>query len=124
MEKIITWVADDGTEFETEEECINYENRYKTLEEKVVFISDGKIMKNIILYQKLRDCDVIIVPDAESAKLLHKAFCDESFESPFYDNDDYRSGIFEYNNGWVNIDEELVILQEKKNKILEILKEE
>lgn len=123
MKEIKYYIADDGKEFDTKEECIEYENRYKTLEEKVVFISDGKIMKNITLYQKLRDCDVIIVPDAKSSKLLHKAFCDEGFESPFYDNDYYR-GIFEYNNGWVNIDEELIILQEKKNKILEILKEE
>lgn len=126
MKKLITWIANDGARFETEEDCIKYENRYKKLEGKVVFIANDEIMKDEQLYDKLHECEFVVIRDIEGAKLLNEAFRAEWIESPFHCDSDCRTGIFEYDeNGiWKCIDEELVILQKKKNKILELLKEE
>lgn len=126
MKKLITWIADDGTKFETEEDCVKYENRYNALEEKVMFIADGKIMKDEPINDKLNECDFVVIRDIESATLLHQAYQDNCLNSPFYDCD-YQTGIFEYDcqyGLWRCIDVEITKLREKKDKILELLKEE
>lgn len=127
MKKLVTWIADDGTKFETEEDCVKYENQHKILEEKVVFIADGRIMTNKGLNWKLNECDFIVVRDIEGAKLLHQAFSDRCVCSPFYYDSVYKTGIFEYNDQyerWICVDTEITKLQDKKNKILELLEEE
>lgn len=126
MKKLITWLAEDGTQFGTEEQCIKYENQSKELEEKVIFIADGEIMKNESLDYKLRECEFVVIRDIRGAKLLNDALREDWLDSPFHYEYEYRTGIFEYNEDgiWKCIDEELATLQEKKNKILELLREE
>lgn len=63
MKKVITWVADDGEEFATEEQCYAYEHRFDGALDSVIFLDDEfnvipwdleKIYDNFI-YLAIRD---------------------------------------------------------------------
>lgn len=38
MKKITYWEADDGKRFESEDECLTYENRFAKLDKHIAFL--------------------------------------------------------------------------------------
>lgn len=52
MRKEITYIADDGTVFETEEDCQNYECSFEDYKHNIVFIrKDGRLLSPDDIYQ-------------------------------------------------------------------------
>lgn len=40
MKKVVTWIAEDETEFETEQECWEYEHRFDGIKDSAIFLDD------------------------------------------------------------------------------------
>ena len=120
MKKVEKWIADDGKEFETEQECYAYENMYNTIYENAVFLDDNF---NIIkvnddnFYRTLCNCYALYVPNEEIAEKLHLAFAEDGIESPFGSHRPYGKGLFYYEDIWRSIDEELEDIKQLHSKL-------
>lgn len=76
MKKVVTWVAEDETEFDTEEECYAYEHRYDGVMDAAVFLDDEF---NVIEqdFEQIYDRFVyIVIKDKEKAPGLFDALHD------------------------------------------------
>ena len=115
----ITYIADDGTEFDTEEECRAYENEFNDLLASVEFFDE-----NFILIRKVEDVEsdvtFMYIRDAKKAKKLFPRLCDYiSFESPDYVA--YETGDTLWFNDvgcWVNVDAEIKRLNTIRRTII------
>lgn len=70
MKKVVTWIADDGEEFDTEEQCLAYEHRFDDALDAALFLDDDF---NVIPFNLERVYDsfqYIVIKDAEKARDL------------------------------------------------------
>lgn len=130
MKEKTTYIANDGTEFETKEECEYYENRYKALLDnpEIIFFN-----KNL---EPLAKCNItddytwrtlflescyINIPSVECFDLLVKAYKEFLVEEKFTDEtpiDNSKIGLWRYNNldeYWEN----LIEIKARTDKIIE-----
>ena len=86
MKEIRYWVADDGTKFDEEWDCIQYERKKKLEEFKDDFILYDSHM-DIIPFEKAncRNISIIVIKSFTVAEYIGKWFDDEDYCSPFYD---------------------------------------
>lgn len=121
MEIKTTYVADDGTEFDTEKECYDYEHRYDNIVKSGVVFFDSKhhrMSTDDIIFCAER-CLGLYVPTEESAKLVHELFRELGCESPWMDYyDNFDIGYFVYESEWVAIDREMKKLTDLRNSLI------
>ncbi len=121
MEIRTTYVADDGTEFDTEKECYEYEHRYDDIVESGVVFFDSKHnrMSSNDIIDCAERCLGLYVPTEESAKLVHELFRTIGCESPWSDYSSiFDIGYFVYENEWVAIDKEINRLTDLRNSLI------
>lgn len=114
MKKIEYWEAEDGKHFDTEAECIEYENRFKELSEKVKFFdTDYKLLTKDFI-TNAEECYAMYIPTYETAEKLHETFEKEGIESPFDRGYNRRpkSGHYFYNVHWHCLEEEKAKINE------------
>ena len=121
MEIKTIYVADDGTEFDTERECYEYEHRYDNIVKSGVVFFDSK--HNRMPTDDIVDCAErclgLYVPTEESAKLVHELFRTIGCESPWSDySSTFDIGYFVYKNEWVAIDREMKRLTDLRNSLI------
>ena len=121
MEIKTTYVADDGVEFDTEQECYEYEHRYDNIVKSGVVFFDSKhnrMPTDDIIYCAER-CLGLYVPTEESAKLVHELFRELGCESPWMDYyDNFDIGYFVYESEWVALDRELKRMNDLRNSLI------
>lgn len=121
MEIKTTYVADDGVEFDTEQECYEYEHRYDNIAKSGVVFFDSKhnrMPTDDIVYCAER-CLGVYVPTEESAKLVHELFRELGCESPWSDYSSiFDIGYFVYESEWVAIDREMKRLTDLRNSLI------
>lgn len=109
MKKIEYWEAEDGERFETEAECIAYENRFAEFSEKVKFFNANYELLTGSFLSNADECYAIYISTDETAEKLHKVFEEEYIESPFgrgY-NRKPKSGHYFFKGGsWYCLEEE------------------
>ena len=114
-----TYIADDGNEFDTEEECREYEDEFKQLMSSVQFF-DEYFIKCHTPEDIESDAVYVYIRDSKKAeKLFDRLFNMISFEVPFFVS--YKSGdILWYteNGEWVNVNAEISLLATIKDTIL------
>ena len=108
MKKVVTWIAEDETEFETEQECWEYEHRYDGIKDSAIFLDDEF---NVIEWdlEKVYDRFIYIyIRDAEKSLGLFNALHD--WEWCFVKPEDVHNGdILKWDS-----DDELYIDLKKK----------
>lgn len=114
-----TYIADDGEEFNTQEECFAYEHRFDNAMYAAIFLDDDF---NVIPFdlEKVYDQFIyIVIRDAEKAKDLFDAIHD--YEWCFVRPETYSNGDFlmwDTEDEWyVNLKQESVKIQAKIDAI-------
>lgn len=113
MRKVITWIADDGEEFATEEECYAYEHRFDDANDAAVFLDDEfNVLFPFDLETVYDKFIYIVIRDEEKAHDLFWAIHDweRCFEMPT----DYHAGDI---LKWDGNDEVYVDLEKKHLEI-------
>lgn len=112
MRKQITYIADDGEEFATEEECYAYEHRFDGALDSVIFLDDEF---NVIPWdlEKIYDNFIYLaIRDEEKARGLFNAIHD--WEYCFVRPESYKVGdILE----WDGDAEDYINLREQRDEI-------
>ena len=111
MKKVVTWVAEDETEFDTEEECWAYEHRYDGVMDAAVFLDDEFNVIEQDFEQIYKYFQYIAVKDAEKAKELFQALKD--YEWCFVIPEGYAEGTI---LSWDGDDECYIDLQKRKQE--------
>ena len=121
MREIRYYEADDGTEFDSKEECIEYENRFSSIIDKIIFIQDQKILdpKKTSMRYCCDECTAIYVPHEEDIEAISQMFDSFHTENPF----DYchHSGIHLYDGGWTCLDEAIEKLENQKEFFMSLI---
>ena len=114
MKKVVTWIADDGEEFATEEQCWAYEHRFDDALDAALFLDDDF---NVIPFNLERVYDsfqYIFIKDAEKARDLFWAIY--NWESCFVIPKGYKNGdILSWNGDCESYD----FLYEERRKLNE-----
>lgn len=106
MKEITKYVCDDGTEFDFENEALEYEfNCFKNNTKILFYNIDGELMK-IESRNTFEDCFYMYIPEGEDMELLAE-MC--GFEIPS------GSGLWHYSesDAWVSPQQEIEKLKEK-----------
>lgn len=112
MEIRTTYISDDGTEFDTEEECLEYEAVYKDTSSVVLLDDEKRPLDMSDLAGAFDSCIYIHIVKEQEARLLLdyvESYCgcglprDGIKEGHTYVYDDYYG--FSGNNYWVDLDE-------------------
>lgn len=121
MKEIKYYIADDGTEFDSEDECLEYENRFSSIMDKIIFIQDREILdpKESNIKHCCEWCTAIYVPHEEDIETVSQMFDSFGVENPF--NNCYRSGIHYYEDGWISLDEEIEKLENRKEFLMSLI---
>jgi hypothetical protein len=114
------YVANDGTEFENEKECFDYEHQFDGIINSDVKFWD--LQRNPLDKADIRNCleicCVMYIPNQETAKIVNDAFNYFGIETPWSETvSDFDIGYFYYENYWVNIDKEIASLNEIINSL-------
>ena len=121
MREIKYYIANDGREFDDKEECIEYEKRFSSILDKIVFIQDKEILTPTI--ENLDDCcewcTAIYIPREEDIEIISQMFDHFSIENPF--ENCHRSGIHYYDDGWYCLDEEIEKLENQKEFFMNLI---
>lgn len=121
MTEIKYYIANDGTEFDSKEECIEYENRFSSIVDKIIFIQDQKILdpKKTSMQYCCDECTAIYVPYEEDIEAISQMFDSFHIENPF----DYchHSGIHYYDDCWHCLDEEIEKLTSQKEFFMNLI---
>lgn len=121
MREIRYYEADDGTEFDTKEECIEYENRFSSIVDKIIFIEDREILdpKKLNMQNCCEWCTAIYVPHEEDIEAISQMFDSFNLENPF--NDCHHSGLHLYDDEWICLDEEIEKLENQKEFFMNLI---
>ena len=84
MTEIRYWIADDGTKFEYEDDCIQYERKKKLEEFKDDFVLYDSHM-DIIPFEKAEcgEISIMVIKSFAVAEYIRQWFNDEGYYSPF-----------------------------------------
>ena len=118
MEKVEYWRANDGTEFDTEKECYEYEHQYDELSKKVTLLRDFNhpLQRTGNFATDYEICQVMIIPDDETAEEILDFATEHGVESPFdrFNGLPVVGGTYYYdNNYWHCLEYEIATAQEK-----------
>lgn len=114
MRKVITWIADDGEEFETQEECYAYEHRFDEAIGGVVFLDDDFCIIPFNLEQIYDDFQYAVIKDADKAADLFRAI--HEWEYCFVIPTGYKNGDI---LSWDSDDEKYDFLYEERRRLNE-----
>ena len=126
MTEIRYWVADDGTKFDEEWDCIQYERKQKIEEYKEDIKLYHYDLEPIPIEQARPDMiSIIKVNSIMAADFMHEWFEEEGYESPFYGHNlENAVGTWVYGDltgegdEWIKLEDKIASLQ----KFLENLK--
>ena len=116
MKEVCYWVADDGTKFEEEKECFNYEwrQKYQKIQNNGLKIFDRSHAEIVDWnFDVVYDVFAVLVSTLEGAKFFVEWSKDYGVEAPFsnYDiemEDEDLLGIWVYDaldyGGWTHLD--------------------
>ena len=90
MKKVVTWIADDGEEFATEEQCWAYEHRFDDALDAALFLDDDFNVIPFSLERVYDSFQYIFIKDAEKARDLFWAIY--NWESCFVIPKGYKNG--------------------------------
>lgn len=118
----IIYIANDGTEFDNEEECYAYEHQFDDIINSDVKFWDlqRRPLDKSDIENCLETCCVMYIPNQEIAKIVNGTFKYFGIETPWSDeisDSDFDIGYFYYERGWVNIDKEIASLNEIINSL-------
>lgn len=119
----ITYIADDETEFETEEECREYEESLKIDMESAIFFDENhKLMKNPSIDDIGQEAFYMKVLNADSAKrLIERLHYETGFdfleEEPIKDHF-YRWGEGPREDGWTDLTAEFESLKKTMTELM------
>ncbi|MBQ6397391.1 MAG: hypothetical protein IJI06_04485 [Oscillospiraceae bacterium] len=127
MEIRYTYIADDGTEFDNEEECRAYEDALKVSFSSVVIFDENK---NILSHDweeiEGNDFYIVIVDKPEAEKLFDKLSDYISFEKPKFEI--HAGDVLAwdlYSEEWFNVHERIEdymrLIHELQTKAAEVL---
>lgn len=128
MEIRTTYISDDGTEFDTEEECLEYEAVYKDTSSVVLLDDEKHPLDMSDLAGAFDSCIYIHIVKEQEARLLLdyvESYCscglprDAIEEGHTYVYDDW-SGYAE-NNYWVDLDKKYEDIVAEFNEVKEAL---
>lgn len=114
-----TYIADDGTEFDTEEECLEYEDEFKRLMDSAQFFDDNFVTRHTLEDIEYDAVYVYIRDSKKAEKLFDRLYTLISFEPPSFVS--YKSGdvLWYSDNGeWVNVNSEINRLTTIRDTIL------
>ena len=126
MREITKYVADDGTEFEDEDECLDYERteKMKTIKGVKFFFENGKEISDYSSLEDLVDRSYFIkITDKDDFDKLEEMVFDELHRHYWaYGWDDLKdkTGLFYYDeafDGWLSWDEQYDKLLEIRKKM-------
>lgn len=121
MEKIEYWRADDGTEFDTEKECYEYEHQYDELSKKVILLRDfdHPLQRTGNFATDYEISQVMIIPDDETAEQILDFATEHGVESPFdrFNGLPVTAGTYYYDDSWHCLEYDSFIIQEKFDRI-------
>ena len=116
----ITYIADDGMEFETEKECFEYEHKHDDIVNSDVKFWDlqRQPLDKADIKNCLEICYAMYIPNEEIAEKVNDAFNYFGIESPWSDSVfNFEIGYFYYENRWISIDKEIASLNEIINSL-------
>lgn len=112
MKKVVTWIADDGEEFATEEQCWAYEHRFDDALDAALFLDDDFNVIPFNLEEVYERFQYIVIRDAKKAHDLFLAIY--NWEGCFVIPKDYKDGdILSWNGEYDEYD----FLYEKRRSI-------
>lgn len=114
MRKVVTWIAEDGEEFETQEECYAWEHRFDENVGGVVFLDDYFCIIPFDLEQIYDDFQYAVIKDADKAAELFRAI--REWERCFVIPTGYKNGDI---LSWDSDDEKYDFLYEERRKLNE-----
>lgn len=122
MTEIRYWVADDGTKFEYEYDCIQYERKKKLEEFKDDFVLYDSHM-DIIPFENA-DCgniSIMVIKSFAVAEYIRKWFNDEGYCNPFCDCEfGQEIGTWVYGD-MINEGDEWIKLEDKIEKLQNLI---
>ncbi len=127
MEIITTYRSDDGTEFDTEEECLAYEAVYRNTDSVLVFDEDLDLFDMDDLEEVFNEASYIHIVDAQAARLLFD-FVESSYGS-FLPSEIEEGHTYHYVDGgwsgdlWEDLDEEYQRVKNRYDSVQEALQE-
>jgi len=101
MRKQITYIADDGEEFATEEECYEYEHRLDGAKDSVIFLDEDFKLIPFDFAQIYDRYIYMVIMDSEKAKQLFDAIHD--YEWRFVRPESHKDGdvlMWDADNEW------------------------
>lgn len=120
MEKIEYWRADDGTEFDTEKECYEYEHKYDELSKKVTLLRDfdHPLRRTGNFATDFEIAQVMIIPDDETAEQILDFATEHGVENPFdrFNGLPVTAGTYYYDDSWHCLEYDIFIAQEKLDR--------
>lgn len=126
MRKVEYWVAEDGEEFDTEEECYDYEHRYDDLARKAVLIDTrGNRLNNTANFRNdIGNCIEMIIDDDETAVELMDYFKYQGIESPWdrFNCLEVVAGHYYFEDNWHCIETEIKELENRFRRMEEARK--
>lgn len=75
MRIVSTYIADDGTRFTTEEECLEYERRenaFSLLKDVFLFREDGTEIKKLSFFENMEQFEYIYIGSKDSLEVLQE----------------------------------------------------
>ena len=121
MEKVEYWRADDGTEFDTEKECYEYEHKYDELSKKVTLLRDfdHPLRRTGNFATDFEIAQVMIISDDETAEQILDFATEHGVENPFdrFNGLPVTAGTYYYDNSWHCLEYDSFIIQEKLDRI-------
>lgn len=130
MREITIWEADDGTKFDDEYECAEYEFAQQVKKHRKCFglLGSQYNLLDPAKPESYEDAYFIYLPNSESAKILRNLYCNNSVLSvyvPDFLNDwNVDAGLWAYDdndNNWYHLGNKIAELQDMADQCMETI---
>ena len=115
------YVAADGEEFDTEEDCLDYEQTMDASGAIIMFDSDRKLIKGVSSAEAFERSMYLYIVDAEKAKRFFDLMCDDYGHIVPEDVEDYALYMYDDNirgQSYVELQELIANLETERDEIL------
>lgn len=131
MKEVTYWEADDGTQFEYEDECREYEWKQKVEEneDRFFLLDSGKDKLDPYDTASYDDTYFIYIPNKSSAKVLYDIWDSDItgvYPPDFLSNYDLTPGLWAFDDTcdeWFHLGERIAELQDIADKCMEKINE-
>ena len=125
-ETITRYVAKDGAIFEDERDCLIYEGTlYAGKVSFFVYSDDGGIKKMLpTISDNVANADIIVIKTMDGACWVDEACEENGIKSPFDKTDEFKTGIFvynEYEDEWDDWEEYFKRMTDKNEQMIKLL---